>query len=75
MCGRMVPNDCAVIGVGNAPEGELFNPPLTSVDFNPEASGRIYAQALKKFLSGEKVEVPDPAEVDKMMTLVARGSA
>ncbi|WP_215523603.1 substrate-binding domain-containing protein [Varibaculum prostatecancerukia] len=75
MCGRMVPNDCAVIGVGNAPEGELFNPPLTSVDFNPEVSGRMYAQALGKFLSGEKVEAPDPAEVDKMMTLVARGSA
>ena len=75
MCGRMVPNDCAVIGVGNAPEGELFNPPLTSIDFSPEASGRIYAQTLGKFLSGEKVEAPDPAEVDKMMTLVARGSA
>ncbi len=75
MCGRMVPNDCAVIGVGNAPEGALFNPPLTSVDFNPEASGQMYAQALGKFLSGEKVEAPDPAEVDKMMTLVARGSA
>lgn len=75
MCGRMVPNDCAVIGVGNAPEGELFNPPLTSIDFNPEASGRIYAQALGKFLAGEKIEAPDAAEVDKMMTLVARGSA
>ena len=75
MCGRMVPNDCAVIGVGNAPEGELFNPPLTSIDFSPEASGRIYAQTLGKFLSGEKVDAPDPVEVDKMMTLVARGSA
>lgn len=75
MCGRMVPNDCAVIGVGNAPEGQLFNPPLTSIDFNPEVSGQIYAQALAKFLSGEKIAAPDPKEVDKMMTLVARGSA
>ena len=75
MCGRMVPNDCAVIGVGNAPEGQLFNPPLTSIDFNPEVSGQIYAQALAKFLSGEKIDAPDPKEVDKMMTLVARGSA
>lgn len=75
MCGRMVPNDCAVIGVGNAPEGQLFNPPLTSIDFNPEVSGQIYAQALAKFLSGEKIDPPDPKEVDKMMTLVARGSA
>ena len=75
MCGRMVPNDCAVIGVGNAPEGQLFNPPLTSIDFNPEVSGQIYAQALGKFLSGDKIDAPDPKEVDKMMTLVARGSA
>mgnify|MGYP000007786634 FL=1 len=75
MCGRMVPNDCAVIGVGNAPEGQLFNPPLTSVDFNPDASGRIYAQALGEYLSGKKVVAPNPEEVDKIMTLVARGSA
>ena len=75
MCGRMVPNDCAVIGVGNAPEGQLFNPPLTSIDFNPDASGRIYAQALGEYLSGKKVVAPNPEEVDKIMTLVARGSA
>ena len=49
--------------------------------FRPEekvfviGGAQIYAQALAKFLSGEKIDAPDPKEVDKMMTLVARGSA
>lgn len=74
LCGRMVPNDCAVIGVDNTPEGALFNPPITSVTIDGTRVGELYAKAVSELLSGKEVTPADPAVIEKLTTLAVRGS-
>ncbi|MDY2941909.1 MAG: substrate-binding domain-containing protein [Varibaculum sp.] len=72
-CGRMVPQDAAVIGIDALPEGEFFNPPITSASVNRKllASSTLTYLAKKYGLDIDLTLDSDGSLVE----LVARQSA
>ncbi|MFH0795429.1 MAG: LacI family DNA-binding transcriptional regulator [Candidatus Omnitrophota bacterium] len=54
-CGRRVPDDIAVISVGNEEFSEYSRPSLSSVDSNDYMLGQELAKTLRKMIKGEKV--------------------
>ena len=70
--GRRVPDDLAIIGVGNVPEGLIMRPPLTTIGPS-DLDFRFIGELLFSRLHGEA-----PLEgrvVDHRSTLILRGSA
>lgn len=74
LCGRMVPSDCAVIGVDNTPESALFTPPITSVSLDTNQIGRLYGNALVHWFNGQEIPPLARETLEKLTTLVVRDS-
>jgi DNA-binding LacI/PurR family transcriptional regulator len=70
--GRRVPEDIAIIGVGNVPEGLIMRPPLTTVGPS-DLDFRFIGQLLFSRLHGEAPR--EGRVVDHRSTLILRGSA
>lgn len=70
--GLRVPDDVAVVGVGNIPEGEITRPPLTTIGPLQEGFGDV-AHLLFSRLTGD---APRDGRIHQQpWTLVVRGSA
>src|SRR5665648_1093596 len=69
--GYRIPEDQAVIGFDDAPEGEQQNPPLSSVDQHIEVVGAEAVRLLVRLLAGEAVA---PGHHPVPTSLVVRGS-
>lgn len=54
--GRSVPDDVAVVGYDNIGQSRLCTPPLTTVDQNIAAGGRLLVELLLKKLAGKQVK-------------------
>ncbi|CAA9220941.1 MAG: Transcriptional regulator, LacI family [uncultured Chloroflexia bacterium] len=70
--GRRVPEDIAIIGVGNVPEGLIMRPPLTTVGPS-DLDFRFIGELLFSRLHGEAPR--EGRVVDHGSTLILRGSA
>ena len=64
--GRLVPRDCAVIGMDGIPLGELFMPELSSLSIDFKETGAAAVQLAERLLSGQTVAgTPDAKTVLK----------
>lgn len=64
--GRRVPDEVSVVGFGGMPEGEFFNPPLTTVRQNLAEMGRRGAELLQAEIEaggGARVHETIPADL------------
>lgn len=64
--GRRVPDEVSVVGFGGAPEGEFFNPPLTTIRQNFTEMGRRGAELLQAEIEARRlarVQETIPAEL------------
>jgi len=66
------PNDIAVIGVGDIAAAQVSLPPLSTIGFDYEETGRELAQAILESLAGGK---PAPQDGLSRPRLVLRTSA
>ena len=66
------PDDIAVIGVGDIPAAQVSIPPLTTIGFDYEGTGRELAQAIRDSLAGGE---PAPQDGLSRPRLVRRASA
>jgi DNA-binding LacI/PurR family transcriptional regulator len=70
--GLRAPDDIAVIGVGDIPAAQVSIPPLTTIGFDYEETGRQLAQAVVDSLAGGQ---PTPGNGLSRPRLVLRASA